>query len=383
MSTWWLRRRHTHCRAITGMGKVNIKDRPSEDDRGIKSTRIFYTWRLDGQLASTVIRDVYPYLIIKRLQAQIVYAMNLSLKWGRPTRSLPVPPDVMRDRRRLYKCVKALNQRQDIDLPPLPEVPPAEEPGWYLRSEITWAKRAPMPESCTDRPTTATEKVFLLTRSARYFYDAEAVKEEAEPASADRYNYAFSGVPEGLHQPQGDAQERRHPKGKREFNGKRNMRNFWLLGPEPFPEAHFATFPTEIPQRAILAGTSARGVCPKCEAGWERIVKRGEIQQHPARLSDKPGHGTAPERNDTTEFGSLGFARDSETIGWRPICSCDAGVPVPATCLDPFLGSGTTALVADRLGRNCIGIELSPKYAAMAERRIRDDAGMFAQVAAD
>ena len=71
----------------------------------------------------------------------------------------------------------------------------------------------------------------------------------------------------------------------------------------------------------------------------------------------------------------------TETLGWRPTCGCACGEPVSATVLDPFLGSGTTALVADRLGRDCIGIELNPEYAAMARRRIGDDAPLFAEVA--
>ena len=85
----------------------------------------------------------------------------------------------------------------------------------------------------------------------------------------------------------------------------------------------------------------------------------------------------------------------AETIGWRPTCSCakpcgkcaevreDCSGVIAATVLDPFLGAGTTALVADRLGRHCIGIELNPQYAAMAERRIADDAGMFSDIAAE
>ena len=78
-----------------------------------------------------------------------------------------------------------------------------------------------------------------------------------------------------------------------------------------------------------------------------------------------------------------GWARADVTLGWRPTCSCNASDPIPATVLDPFLGSGTTALVADRLGRNCIGIELRESYAAMARRRCEDDAGLFAEVAAE
>jgi tRNA G10 N-methylase Trm11 len=71
------------------------------------------------------------------------------------------------------------------------------------------------------------------------------------------------------------------------------------------------------------------------------------------------------------------------TIGWRPTCRCTAEAPIAGTVLDPFLGSGTTALVADRLGRNCIGIELSPDYAAMARRRLEADAPLFLDMAAE
>jgi DNA modification methylase len=132
--------------------------------------------------------------------------------------------------------------------------------GWYLRSEIVWAKKAPMPESVTDRPTCAHEKVFLLTKSARYFYDAEAVKEEAEYGE-NRATYA--GGNDRIRQANICSGGATNPdKGMaRPQVTTRNMRNVWTLGPEPFPEAHFATFVSEIPRRAILAGTSAKGVC--------------------------------------------------------------------------------------------------------------------------
>jgi DNA modification methylase len=131
-----------------------------------------------------------------------------------------------------------------------------QEDGWYLRSEITWIKKSCMPESVIDRPTGATEKIFLLSKSERYFYDHEAVKEsKAEATIADgrsnddgeRRNRLFPGDASNGGTNLGGA------------NGKRNMRNYWLLGPEPFTDAHFATFPTEIPRRAILAGTPVGG----------------------------------------------------------------------------------------------------------------------------
>ena len=140
--------------------------------------------------------------------------------------------------------------------------------GWWLRSDIIWHKPNPMPESVTDRPTKAHEYLFLLTKAERYFYDAEAVKEPAVCSSTMM----------------------------------RNKRDVWTINTQPFPEAHFATFPEELPELCIKAG------CP--EGG---IV------------------------------------------------------------LDPFAGSGTTLLVAQRLGRIGWGIELKPEYADIAARRLAQE----------
>lgn len=139
--------------------------------------------------------------------------------------------------------------------------------GWWLRSVIAWAKKSPMPESVTDRPTSSWEPIFLLTKSARYFYDAEAVK---EPLNT-------SGVPNAPGKHAGSNGNPTSYSGDRpEWPAGRNMRNVWHLGPEPYPEAHFATFPTEIPRRAIKAGTSERGCCPGCAArrggGWLMVA---------------------------------------------------------------------------------------------------------------
>jgi DNA modification methylase len=150
-----------------------------------------------------------------------------------------------------------------------------QEDGWWLRSEITWCKKAPMPESVTDRPTSATEKIFLLTKSARYFYDAQAVAEQATATDIGATGIPFGGVkyPNGNQHVNGAASGI-YSGNEYVSTGTRNQRNFWLLGPEPYAEAHFATFPTEIPRRAILAGTSAHGACPTCGAPWERVVEK-------------------------------------------------------------------------------------------------------------
>lgn len=251
--------------------------------------------------------------------------------------------------------------------------------GWWLRSEITWAKKAPMPESVTDRPTCATEKVFLLTKSARYFYDAEAVKEDSEYPDDNRKSRQNPDDYKSMMGENGQLRAVLNPANARTYP-QRNMRNFWLLGPEPFSPAHFATFPTEIPRRAILAGTSERGVCPQCSAPWERLIKRSKGQgvrnAHGKALTTPRHDGNAWNENDGRGFSPV----ETETLGWRAACHCHSRDPIPATVLDPFLGSGTTALVADQLRRDCIGIDLKPQYAEMARDRVTDACPLFAEI---
>jgi DNA modification methylase len=129
--------------------------------------------------------------------------------------------------------------------------------GWWLRSVICWAKKSCMPESVTDRPTNSWEPIFLLAKSSKYFYDAEAVKETAQDWSVggpgigikETHHYApTNGGNAGL---KGIAAKYKSG----DMPNTRNQRNVWHLGPEPYADAHFATFPTEIPRRAIKAGS--------------------------------------------------------------------------------------------------------------------------------
>lgn len=181
--------------------------------------------------------------------------------------------------------------------------------GWWLRSDIIWSKPNPMPESIRDRPTKSHEYVFLLSKSERYFYDMDAIREPIKEASVERGKSGFREGEHDKHNNYGDGF--RHSDGKPvTFNPLgRNVRTVWEIATSPFTEAHFATFPPELAERCIKAGCPAGGVV-----------------------------------------------------------------------LDPFGGAGTVGLVADRLQRDAILIELNPDYAAMAERRIKGDAPMFAQV---
>jgi DNA modification methylase len=260
--------------------------------------------------------------------------------------------------------------------------------GWYLRSDIIWSKPNPMPESVTDRPTKAHEYMFLLTRSARYFYDADAVRETAQYGYKNWNGDIFRSVGDATSPPEHDVKltlEGTNPEAGR------NLRSVWNIATEPFPEAHFATFPKKLVEPCVKAGTSEKGCCPECGAAWERETEISE-NAHPGDSGSTNGQGKI-QRGKRPDGLAVGTAmreryqagREPRTVGWDAQCDCswdsatlthDAD-PLPCTVLDPFAGSGTTGVVALRLGRSFIGIELSPAYAEMARARIMDDAPLF------
>ena len=206
------------------------------------------------------------------------YATHLFTRQGKQRNVCQPPTDWAGTElggRRRSKHVKVTHQSatglkpKDLMMMPARVALALQADGWWLRSEIVWHKSNPMPESVRDRPTSAHEKLFLLTKSARYFYDAEAVRTK-------------TGA---------------------------NLRNVWTIPTHGYPDAHFATFPPKLVEPCIKAGC-----------------------------------------------------------------------PVGGVVLDPFGGSGTVGLIASRLGRDAILIELNPEYAEMAERRIHGDAPLLADV---
>ncbi len=176
--------------------------------------------------------------------------------------------------------------------------------GWWLRQDIIWAKPNPMPESVTDRCTKAHEYVFLLTKSARYFYDAAAITEPS--ANLGVTDIRFGGAKYG------DSDDPKHQtKSGNTYvdSGTRNRRSVWQIATKPYAGAHFAVMPEALAEPCVLAGS-------------------------------RPGD----------------------------------------LVLDPFTGSGTVGVVALRHGRDFVGVELNPEYAALAEARIYDDGPLFNDV---
>ena len=241
--------------------------------------------------------------------------------------------------------------------------------GWYIRSDIIWNKPNPMPESVRDRPTKSHEYIFLLTKSAKYYYDHEAIKEKGEyPAgtkaakgSAKRYST--------------DLVNSRPPEYK-VYDGTRNKRSVWRITTKPYKEAHFATFPEELPETCIKAGTSKAGCCADCGTPIKRIVETNNPSKQSADYDNNLGWSNThqktsnPQSSKSLHRNKGGVYSSAVTRGWKPTCDCNAD-KVPCVVLDIFAGSGTTLRVASKLGRKGIGIELNPEYIKILKKRCK------------
>jgi len=282
-----------------------------------------------------------------------------------------------------------------------------QDDGWYLRSDIIWSKTNPMPSSVGDRPSLSHEYVFLLSKSRKYFYDREAVKQPATGTARPRGKHgtnrkiaegheiaprATAGI-EGPNSRMNISRDVAHAnravrRKKETFNRQgnqyapviaglvesRGLRTVWTFGTQAYKEDHFATFPEKLVSPRILAGTSERGCCGVCGAPWRRIVEVVYTNE-----ANRSTNGPRSKENRHKAFGSAGFdtryRRCTRTVGWRPFCECldtlfVSADPKPALVLDPFAGAGTTGVVCKKLGRQFAGIELNAEYAALAERRI-------------
>jgi len=165
-----------------------------------------------------------------------------------------------------------------------------------------------------------------------------------------------------------------HPKNNKniiESQG-RNLWNWWLINPQPFPDAHFAVFPEKLVEPCIKAGTSEKGCCPECGAPWKRIVKKNRtFESGSGKSGNMPigKRGSNLQGDGETLDIRRGVVVYTQTVGWKPGCNCKKD-PVPCVVLDPFGGAGTVGVVAYKLNRDFLLIELSPEYCEMAKKRI-------------
>ena len=246
-------------------------------------------------------------------------------------------------------------KKKDLILTPFRLATELQRRGLYLRQVIIWDKPNPARESVVDRPTTSHEYIFLLSKKSQYFYDQEAIRTE-------------TGA---------------------------NRGSVWNLTVTNYRGAHFATFPPDLVELCIKAGTSQHGCCVHCGAPFKRIIEKGEADEEWQKKSGGNNDGEYFGQA-TKDYESQGAENPSDvkrrilagmvthtTVGWEPTCACWAEGDTPearkCTVLDPFSGAGTTGLVADRLGRSAIGLDLKEEYTKMGDDRIYEDAPLFHQ----
>jgi DNA modification methylase len=230
-----------------------------------------------------------------------------------------------------------------------------QDAGWWVRSEIVWGKPNPMPDSSGRyRPSTAHEKIWLLSKSAKCFYDSEAVRMPAAESVNRRWSQDVEGQ---LGSDRANA------------GGKTNGAMKAVGG-----------------QRQAVHWREPQGLRRPSESiGHQAAHRRGQDVGAHSRRPLAPQLRAGPVADHPPEVWEIATAAFSEahfaTFPPALVTPCIlAGCPEGGTVLDPFFGAGTTGLVADRLGRNCIGIELNPEYAEIARRRLLNDCGLFAEI---
>ncbi len=228
--------------------------------------------------------------------------------------------------------------------------------GWTVRNKIIWAKTNPIPSSVTDRLSSTHEVIYLLTRSRRYHFDLDAIREPPksrpsppprQPRRPGRPGVSARGLPEQWRASNADGDEGliamkragavSHPLGK-------NPGDVWQMSTSNYRGDHFATYPEHLVERMLLAGTPEKR-CRHCRAPWHRPLRR---------------HGHHARR-----------------LPLQPTCHCNQGSE-PGLVLDPFIGSGTTAVVAEKHGRNWLGVEINAEFAKLAHERISKSRGAVA-----
>lgn len=286
---------------------------PAQNNR---RKQTIYRVRVAPNEAKRIAQEVYPHLVGKQHQARLIFNCPSTGDAGAAAHQ------AMMD---LHNGVQT-----SVDYPPPPSL---FEPGWYLRQDVIWAKSNPMPESVTDRCTKSHEYIFLLAKSASYYFDQGAIKEPVAPSTIQRLaqdiesqqgSFRVPGKTNGAMKAVGGARSRRdsfkrdnskraeaipgqtvgtHREDREESEWDvetRNKRSVWTVSTKPYKGAHFATFPPDLIEPCILAGAPAGGIV-----------------------------------------------------------------------LDPFFGSGTTGQVAQALGRQFIGIELNDEYKPLQDERLR------------
>ncbi len=284
------------------------------------------------------------------------HRVKVASKWNKDN---PHPSQLIGGREGVQRhvCGNGVNEASWIDCPGCPKCSPND--GLVLRKG-SW------------RTTAAHEMIYMFSKTGTYFCDREAVATKAADATIQRNNYTRI---------LDDPDEQFAVKHDHEtIASTANLRSVWSIASEPLGHKHYAAFPSEIPSRCIRVGTSSKGVCPACGAPWARIVEKSRsAESGSGRSGNEISRKGAGEGHGNGEIDDIrkGPCVSTNTLGWRATCSCPSADPIPATVLDPFGGSGTTALEAKLLGRNAIQCELSPEYIAIIAARQNETSPLF------
>ena len=282
--------------------------------------------------------------------------------------------------------------------------------GWFLRQDIIWHKPNPMPESVRDRCTKAHEYIFLLSKSERYFYDHEASMEPVAASTVERLSQPTLRQQEGSARVPGKTNGNMKAVGRTDL---RNRRSVWTVATRPYKGAHFATFPPDLIRPCILAGCHPKGRRCDCDEVIASPTGSGPIEDTTMQTgragmnrTRRDDEGTRPitrreQRHEAIEMKASPHRQEMERecgpafahyirtdrSGARPLPNdirkkymeagwiteappCTHPIEEAGTVLDPFGGSGTTALVALEEGRNAVLCELNPDYIALAHKRL-------------
>ena len=268
-----------------------------------------------------------------------------------------------------------------------------QDDGWYLRSDIIWQKLNAFPESVKDRPSKSHEYIFLLTKKEKYFYDRDAIRQPLALSSVKRLEEKSFWDQVGGdtdYEVDGMSSRKTLENFKKAYDDEKelgaNKRTVWPISSGSKRLPHYATFPPQMVEPCVLAGTSEHGVCNQCGAPYRRETKQKSSTMNLRVRDAKKGisefktgfdgkvNATEDEIENYTEETVITTTKGK--TNWLVDCKCSEGV-IPATVMDIFSGSGTTGLVALRYNRSYVGIELSQKYIDISRKRIINDAPLF------
>lgn len=314
------------CERIYPFGKRLIHQKNGKEHFGEKD---IFRWNIFGCKAmKDLFQELYPYLIAKKTQCLLAYNFCLIQETAKKDGHTPKKEEVNKKRKLLISLISLLNKGEKIEIPDWCIEPPTlYTQGWYLRQDIIWAKNNPMPESVTDRCTKSHEYIFLLSKSQKYYFDHEAIQEPAVSSDKPRVFGANNQV-------------------------------------------------------GTLRNDVGAVYKPKKQAKTKNCQYDGQLpnSMHLRREEGLPDEEYCVRNKRDVWQVNVKPCKEAHFATFPPdlIKPCIlAGCPSDGVVLDPFMGSGTTALVAKGLGRDYVGCELNPEYVKMSEKRIADTFGLF------